>query len=251
MIAPVIKLQIQRNGFAGYDLCVSNNPDKIRLGIFALVGGKKLVDTFDVYTCYDKKADRWRFAVSEGIKLNAIEDLCYANILANGYELIDSCNQVPESDVEKAKKDLYIQRNYYGLKDPNDPNYKVKYLSLRGLIYHEWKHERDYENIINYLLYEIWGGLFNEIQPKCEEFKDAKDAAEKGYYLIKNRLDPFMEEFYKRFAEKHYDLRKVDPNSEDYDPREQIRKEQYEQKTQEDLLVRLVIDELIKSIPCK
>jgi hypothetical protein len=248
MLPPFITLQIQPNGFAGNNLCAFSNPGEIRLGIFGLLQGSNAVVPFSVDACFDKNTGKWRFFVPE-IKLNAIEDLCTANISANGFQLIDNCNQVPSSDSLQAIKDLTIQKNYYGFKDPNDPSYKVKYISTQGLVWHENKHERDNAGIINSLRPE-WEKLFNEIQPACEEYKDIVEAAEKGWIAVKIKLTPFMDEFDKRFALKYYDKKKANPNSPDYDPAEKGRKDKYEQDTQKDLIVQLFLDDLIKHIPC-
>jgi hypothetical protein len=142
-----------------------------------------------------------------------------------------------------------IQKNYYGFKDPNDPSYKVKYISTQGLVWHENKHERDNAGIINSLRPE-WEKLFNEIQPACEEFKDVAEAAQKGMIAVKSKLTPFMVEFDKEFALRHYNQSKANPLSPDYDPAEKARKDKYEQDTQKDLIVQLFIKDLIQHIPC-
>jgi hypothetical protein len=240
MLPPIISLQIQPNGFAGYDLCGSSNPNEIKLGIFGLVPGQNAVAPFSVDACFDQKVGKWHFSVPE-IKLNAIEDICTSNINANGLKLISSCSDVPSYDSERAKKDLMLQKTY-GAKG-------VKYISTQATILHEERHKRDYLNIINSLRPQ-WEKLFNEIQPACKEFKNLVDATQKGMITVKSKITPFMEEFDERFSEQYYNQRKANPNSPDYDPMEKARKDVYEVKTQQDLLVQLSIDDLIQHIPC-
>ncbi|HXG38860.1 MAG TPA: hypothetical protein VNL36_08845, partial [Bacteroidota bacterium] len=141
-VTPPITIVARPNGFAGVNVCEKPTT----LGGFAVVTGPQMIAPYEVDACFDRSTGRWRFAVPQGIQLNAVQDLCYENIRRNGQELVSDVTQIPKSECSRALEDF---RLHYEYPLGHSVGRMPKYLVAQALLWHEEAHRRFEQRLLS------------------------------------------------------------------------------------------------------
>jgi hypothetical protein len=242
MLAPVISLQIQPNGFAGFNVCGQTD----FRGGFLPVTKQQAVAPFSVEPCFNPRTQKWNFSTQE-IKFNAIMDLCTNNLA--GFRVIDDTTELQGlsySDCLQAKKDFNALRTY--------PSAVAQFLIGPVLQLHETVHKLRYQGLMD-ILRSAWEKSYEEVQSlfDCGSFANFEIARERGVTSIRPILDDFYSNIDQEFSTRYYNRQKSNELQGDgsKNPKEAAKMLAQENATQSSEPVRVIIDDYVSHLSCK
>ena len=100
---PDLALYRQTSGFDGEEVCAHTS-------WFGVTSPSKMY-SLQHTVCFDPDLMRWRYNIPQ-IGINYISDLCYDNINASGFSLINDVSEIPSSDICFAQEEI-LKHNPY------------------------------------------------------------------------------------------------------------------------------------------
>jgi len=217
---PPIIVKAQPNNFEGHSVC-SKSTD--------LSGFQELLNSykpFNISPCFDQMMDLWRYNIFEPIEINVVMDVC-KDIIKNqrNQNLITSIDQIAPGDSSLALQDFKDHYPY-----PCGPSRTNGYILEEVLWAHENVHKLDYEIFIS-LNRDIFDQVFKTTRFTCEQVQSEATAKEWGIKSFKDALEFLIKTAHSQWVGMYG--------------------EEYEKKTQNNPLVRLLIKDYIEKLKKK